>query len=68
MRSLKLLFILLSGIGFCSMCVAYHPTDFQSPLGGIAFGSCNRQSLPQPLWPVIASNQPDLNRHRKQTP
>lgn len=26
----------------------------------IAFGSCNRERLPQPLWPVIISNQPDL--------
>ena len=60
MRSLPLLSILLSGIGFCSTCVAYHPVDFQSPLEVIAFGSCNRESLSQPLWPVIASNQPDL--------
>lgn len=39
---------------------AYHPTDFESPLEVIAFGSCNRQNLPQPMWPVIAKNQPDL--------
>ncbi|MEL6863894.1 MAG: alkaline phosphatase D family protein [Bacteroidota bacterium] len=26
----------------------------------IAFGSCNRETLPQPMWPVISSNQPDL--------
>jgi alkaline phosphatase D len=26
----------------------------------IAFGSCNRQDLPQPLWEVIAGDQPDL--------
>jgi alkaline phosphatase D len=26
----------------------------------IAFGSCNRQNLPQPLWDVIAQDQPDL--------
>ncbi len=39
---------------------AYHPTDFDTPLEVIAFGSCNRQFLPQPLWPVIAENQPDL--------
>lgn len=60
MRSLRLLSILLYGIGFCSTCVAYHPTEFQFPLEVIAFGSCNRESMPQPLWPVIASNQPDL--------
>lgn len=39
---------------------AYHPTDFESPLTRVAFGSCNHQNKAQPLWPVIASNQPDL--------
>ena len=39
---------------------AFHPADFEAPLDSIAFGSCNRQNLPQPLWPVIASNEPDL--------
>ena len=26
----------------------------------VAFGSCNRQNLPQPLWPVIALEKPDV--------
>ena len=26
----------------------------------IAFGSCNRTDLPQPLWPVIAQDKPDV--------
>ncbi len=26
----------------------------------VAFGSCNRQNLPQPLWPVIAQDRPDV--------
>ncbi|ALJ01765.1 alkaline phosphatase D family protein [Rufibacter tibetensis] len=26
----------------------------------IAFGSCNRQNLPQPMWDVIAKDKPDL--------
>ncbi|HAV11900.1 MAG TPA: alkaline phosphatase [Opitutae bacterium] len=39
---------------------AYHPTNFDNRLEVIAFGSCNRQHLPQPLWPVIASHKPDL--------
>lgn len=26
----------------------------------IAFGSCNHQRLPQPLWPVIVAQHPDL--------
>lgn len=29
-------------------------------LRSIAFGSCNRTHLPQPLWPHIESHQPDL--------
>jgi len=39
---------------------AKFPDDFESPLEVIAFGSCNRDELPQPLWPVIAEEQPDL--------
>lgn len=39
---------------------AKFPQDFESPLEVIAFGSCNRDELPQPLWPVIAHNNPDL--------
>lgn len=26
----------------------------------LAFGSCNRHNLPQPLWPVIAQDRPDV--------
>ncbi|MDF7813719.1 alkaline phosphatase D family protein [Hymenobacter sp. YC55] len=26
----------------------------------VAFGSCNRIDLPQPLWPVIANDKPDV--------
>lgn len=26
----------------------------------VAFGSCNRHELPQPLWPVIARDRPDV--------
>ena len=55
-----LLSVILGSFVFSSVNFAYHPTEFQSPLEVIAFGSCNRASLPQPLWPVIAGNQPDL--------
>jgi alkaline phosphatase D len=43
-----------------SISEAYHPIDFEAPLEVIAFGSCNRQNLAQPLWPVISENSPDL--------
>ena len=32
----------------------------ETPLTTIAFGSCNRQDLPQPLWPVISQNNPQV--------
>lgn len=38
-----------------NMAAAQHQKEFK-----IAFGSCNRQSLPQPLWEVIARDQPGL--------
>jgi alkaline phosphatase D len=31
-----------------------------APLGRIAFGSCVRQDLPQPIWDTIAENDPEL--------
>ena len=39
---------------------AKFPDDFAKPLEVIAFGSCNRDELPQPLWPIIAKENPDL--------
>ena len=35
-------------------------TDKSSTLNSIAFGSCNRTHLPQPLWSHIISRQPDI--------
>lgn len=34
--------------------------DTTQVLTRIAFGSCNRQNLPQPLWPLIQAQRPDL--------
>lgn len=39
---------------------AKFPDDFESPLTRIAFGSCNKQTLPQPMWDAIAAQHPDL--------
>ncbi|WP_309398409.1 alkaline phosphatase D family protein [Cerasicoccus maritimus] len=44
----------------CAPLWAKFPTDFESPLTTIAFGSCNQHNLPQPLWAVIDAQQPDL--------
>lgn len=40
--------------------LSHYPENFEKPLAKIAFGSCNRQNLPQPIWPVIQKAQPDL--------
>lgn len=34
--------------------------DIQRPLEKVAFGSCNDQSFPQPLWKNIVAHEPDL--------
>lgn len=34
--------------------------DTAQVLRRIAFGSCNRQDLPQPMWPFIQAQRPDL--------
>tara|TARA_B000000557_G_scaffold240068_1_gene218640 strand:+ start:351 stop:1358 length:1008 start_codon:yes stop_codon:yes gene_type:complete len=39
---------------------SHYPENFERPLTKIALGSCNRQNLPQPIWPVIHKTQPDL--------
>lgn len=39
---------------------AYYPEDLSRPLTSIAFGSCNRENLPQPMWGVILAAKPDL--------
>jgi alkaline phosphatase D len=51
------LVILVSGFLSAS---AKFPDDFATPLEVIAFGSCNRDELRQPLWPVISKDHPDL--------
>jgi len=59
MRS-RFLIPFVSTILFLSESEAKFPEVFDEPLEVVAFGSCNRDELPQPLWPVIASKSPDL--------
>lgn len=54
------IFGLLLYLVFVVSALAKFPGNFDQPLQTIAFGSCNRDELPQPLWPVIAKNNPDL--------
>lgn len=60
MRLPILLFSLTCCQALLHLAQASHPTDFEKPLTMIAFGSCNRQNIEQPLWPVIQKNKPDL--------
>lgn len=39
---------------------AKFPDNFAEPLEVIAFGSCNRDELPQPVWPAVTALEPDL--------
>ncbi|KAL4159991.1 hypothetical protein PRNP1_000563 [Phytophthora ramorum] len=34
--------------------------DLKEPLTRVAFGSCNDQSFPQPMWPNISAHKPEL--------
>lgn len=49
-----------------SACSSVPPAVLPEPAGPttqstvIAFGSCNREDLPQPLWPVIARRNPNV--------
>lgn len=68
MINYKMLFILIWSFIICASCnpkkvnqieistVADHPSDSFI----IAFGSCNKQDKPQPLWEDIAAEKPDL--------
>ncbi len=39
---------------------AFYPREYSRPLTTIAFGSCNRETLPQPMWKAILQAKPDL--------
>lgn len=47
-------------VALAGTAAAYFPENFDEPLEVVAFGSCNRDDLPQPLWPEIAAQDPDL--------
>ena len=54
-------FLLLMMVGF-SACHSIKKTSSETAasIQVIAFGSCNRQDLPQPLWQPILADRPDL--------
>lgn len=51
---------MVASIGMIS-CKSNQPQLYSEvEITSIAFGSCNRQNLPQPLWKPIIADQPDL--------
>ncbi len=50
--------VVLFGLGIPLQ--ARYPADFDAPLNSIAFGSCNRENLPQPAWAGLIEADPDL--------
>ena len=55
---LRFALLTLAVAGFS--CKSNKPVAFQPEITQIAFGSCNRQDAPQPLWQPILADQPDL--------
>ncbi|MDF2157726.1 alkaline phosphatase D family protein [Algoriphagus sp. CAU 1675] len=54
------IFLFASILAFASSCQKKEAEVFSTPIETIAFGSCNRQNLPQPLWRPIIEDHPDL--------
>jgi alkaline phosphatase D len=53
---------MLGGVLFAAFIVTvpgFQP-DARDPVHKIAFGSCNKQYSPQPLWDAIAARNPSL--------
>lgn len=55
-----LLLVSLVGLQGCTGWEAPSSEESEEPLTRIAFGSCNRQARPQPLWAPIRSTDPEL--------
>lgn len=57
MMTLRFIFLL---VGITTSLLAKFPDNFDQPLEVIAFGSCNRDEMPQPTWPAVTAIKPDL--------
>ena len=53
-------FITCSLLCLSTFAHAKFPERFDQPLEVVAFGSCNRDELPQPVWPAVEAHAPDL--------
>lgn len=59
---IALIVFLIGGVGCTQSGPPAAPSDVetQTPITRIAFGSCNDQAAPQPLWAPIRASTPDL--------
>lgn len=48
------------GMKFCYPLLLLALSGYDESVGRVAFGSCNRRDLPQPLWQSIVDSKPDL--------
>lgn len=48
------------GLVFLALLAACQTAPIADDITRVAFGSCNRSDLPQPLWSPILENEPDL--------
>ncbi len=62
MKNLFILFVISLMYSACEQPPTVLPValDTNKTLTTIAFGSCNKHDLPQPMWKNIIANQPDL--------
>lgn len=60
MRALVLPLLLALLVPTASIAARPRVEDIHRPLQTFGFGSCNDQSLPQPLWPNILNHHLDL--------
>ncbi|GMQ34460.1 alkaline phosphatase D family protein [Algoriphagus taiwanensis] len=60
MKSTPIFFLSALILAACFSCKTQKETSSQNEITRIAFGSCNRQDAPQPLWNPILADQPDL--------
>lgn len=50
----------ISALCFSTLAHAKFPEQFEQALEVIAFGSCNRDEMPQPVWAAVTEQEPDL--------
>lgn len=60
MKISKLLYLLLASLTFSALAGNQELLQGVQEVDRLAFGTCNKQYFPQPLWPAIMKDAPDL--------